>query len=361
MAEILSQAEIEALLSSLSGDGSENASSSPEPVRSSAAPAAPPPMAAAAPRSFGAVSYEIYDFRRPDKFAKDQLRTMQMLHETFARLFASSLSAYLRVPVHVDLVSVEQVPYEEYIRSLTSSIINIFSMAPLTGQALLEMEFNVILSMIDRLLGGPGSMVKTGNVLTDIEKALTDSIINRALKDLHTAWEGIAQFTPKRESMETQAQFVQIVPPNDVVVSILFEVKVGELRGAMSLCIPYLLLKPITPKLSAQRWFSSSVKKNTGRHAAVLARKLERTHLELAVRLGHAGISVDQLLQLKVGDVVTLDKGQHEEVEVLVGNRVKYRGKPGIRGKKLAVYVQRVSPDMDAAADALRLSARRNS
>lgn len=355
VAEILSQVEIEALLASLSGDGGESPGAAPEPVRTSASAAttgasAPPAPTAARRDNKTPIAYEIYDFRRPDKFAKDQLRTLQMLHETFARLFASSLSAYLRVPVHVDLVSVEQVPYDEYIRSLTSSIINIFSMAPLAGQALLEVEFNVILSMIDRLLGGPGSMVKNTSVLTDIEKALTESIINRALKDFHTAWEGIAQFTTKRESMETQAQFVQIVPPNDVVVSILFEIKVGDLRGAMSICIPYLLLKPITTKLSAQRWFSSSIKKNTGKHAGVLAKRLERTSIELSVKLGSTMFSVTDLLNMKVGDVVKLDREQHEDVDVMVDNRTKFRGKPGIRGKKLAIYISHRSNDTDAGA-----------
>jgi flagellar motor switch protein FliM len=351
LAEILSQAEIEALLASLT-DGSD---------APAAAPAATTPLAkggfggefgfAPGPKRDNKmpIAYEVYDFRRPDKFAKDQLRTLQMLHETFARLYASSLSAYLRVPVHVDLVSVEQIPYDEYMRSLTSSIINVFSMAPLSGQAILEMEFNVILSMIDRLLGGPGSMVKNTSILTDIEKALTESIVNRALKEFRTAWEGIAQFTPKREIMETQSQFVQIVPPNDVVVSILFEIKVGELRGAMSICVPYLLLKPITSKLSAQRWFSSSVKKNTGKYAAVLAKRLEKTQVTCAVRLGSAQISVADLLALKVGDVLALDRAQHEEVEILVGNNVKFRGKPGIRGKKLAVHINRISPDAEPA------------
>lgn len=351
MAEILSQAEIEALLSSLTSDGDDApaapAASAParEPVKSATnAPSAGMPKR----DNRALISYEVYDFRRPDKFAKDQLRTMQMLHETFARLFAGSLSAYLRVPAHVDLVSVEQIPYDEYMRSLTSSIINVFSMAPLSGQAILEMEFSVILSMIDRLLGGPGSMDKKSTSLTDIEKALTESIINRALKDFHTAWEGIAQFTPKREVMETQSQFVQIVPPNDVVVSILFEIKVGELRGAMSICIPYLLLKPITNKLSAQRWFGSSVKKNTGKYANVLARRLEKTHVTCAVRLGSASLSVEGLLNLKEGDVVTLNRQQHEEVEIIIGKNVKFFGRPGIRGKKLAVYVSRVNTDVES-------------
>lgn len=355
MAEILSQAEIEALLASLTGD-SDNANTSAPASTGSQEPARRPSTAAVPSFMQGkrdahsTVAYEIYDFRRPDKFAKDQLRTLQMLHETFARLFASSLSAYLRVPVHVDLVSVEQIPYDEYMRSLNSSIINVFSMAPLSGQAILEMEFSIILSMIDRLLGGPGSMVKSSSVLTDIERALAESIINRALQDFHTAWEGIAQFIPKRETMETQSQFVQIVPPNDVVVSILFEVKLGEQRGAMSLCIPYLLLKPITSKLSAQRWFSSNVKKNTGKYMHVLARRLEKTYISCTVRLGSTDISVEELLRLKIGDVVTLDRKQDEEVEVLIDNQLKFRARPGIRGKKLAVHISRISLDAEPAS-----------
>jgi flagellar motor switch protein FliM len=349
VAEILSQEEIEALLASLSSDGTETASPTTNRTSHNSGSQAKPssPSGPLRREQRGPIAYEIYDFRRPDKFAKDQLRTLQMLHETFARLYASSLSAYLRVPVHVDLVSVEQVPYEEYIRSLSSSIINVFSMAPLAGQAILEVELNVILCMIDRLLGGPGSVVKSSSVLTDIEKALTDSIINRALKDFRTAWEGIAQFNPKRETMETQAQFVQIVPPNDVVVSILFEVKVGELRGAMSICIPYLLLKPITGKLSAQRWFSSSLRKNVGRHAPVLAQRIAKTHLTCAVRLGSTQMTVQQLLDLKEGDIVTLNRKQNEEVEVLIGDKVKFRAQPGVRGKKLAIHITRVEPETD--------------
>ena len=361
MADILSQAEIEALLASLSSDGD----SDPETASAGAPTAAPPPKRDPAAAAFtpGAAkrdnrmmaAYEIYDFRRPDKFAKDQLRTMQMLHETFARLFASSLSAYLRVPVHVDLVSVEQIPYDEYMRSLTNSIINVFSMAPLAGQALLEVEFNVILSMIDRLLGGPGSMVKSSAALTDIEKALTESIINRALKDFHTSWEGIAQFTTKREYMETQSQFVQIVPPNDVIVSILFEIKVGETRGAMSICIPYLLLKPITPKLSAQRWFASNTK-NTGKNAAALAKRLEKTFVTCSARLGSASLSVAELLELKAGDVVTLNRQQFEEVDIMIDGQVKFFGRPGIRGKKLAIHVNRISRENDSDGIVVRNS-----
>jgi len=342
LVDILSQAEIEALLASLTGEGGNEEVSHAEtsaPHTSYTTTDTAPTHRRDEKRS---IAYEIYDFRRPDKFSKDQLRTLQMLHETFARLFSSSLSAYLRVPTHVDLVSVEQVPYEEYMRSLTSSIINIFSMPPLTGQAILEMEFNIILSMIDRLLGGPGNMVKNTNALTDIEQALTESIVQRALKELKTAWEGVVQFNPRRESMETQAQFIQIVPSSDIVVSILFEVKIGELRGAMSLCIPYLLLKPITSKLSAQRWFASHVKKRTGLHSQILARQLRTTYVHCICRLGQTQMSVQELMALKVGDTVVLNRKATDEVDFLIGDSIKFRGKPGTSGRKVALYINRV-------------------
>src|SRR5207245_1475973 len=143
----------------------------------------------------------------------------------------------------------------------------------------------VVLSMIDRLLGGPGNMAKSNNVLTEIETALTESIIDRGLKEFKNAWDSVARIDPRRESMETQAEFVQIVPPNDVVVSVLVEIKIGELRGAMSLCIPYLVLKPITGKLSAQRWFQATVKKGIGEHSATLAKRLETTYVTCVCRL----------------------------------------------------------------------------
>ncbi len=344
MSDILSQSEIEALLSSLASGNDDSA-----PKKSASGGSTLSPYVGGARFDKGLVNYEAYDFRRPDKFAKDQIRTFHMLHETFARLFSSSLSSYLRVPVHVDLVSVEQTPYDEFMRSLTSSVINVFSMAPLSGQAILEMEMNILFSMLDRLLGGPGVASKVGNVLTDIERVLTEGVVNRALADLQTAWEGVAQFTAKRERLETQSQFVQIVPPNDVVVFILFEIKVGEMRGAMSVCIPYLVLKPITSKLSAQRWFSSNARKSAGKYAAILAKRLEKTELPLTARLGQTTCTVDEMLHWKVGDVLLLNRKHSEEIEVLVGKRVKFRGKPGIQGKKVAVNITKIAPESENA------------
>jgi len=340
LVEILSQDEIEALLSSLSSEASGPGEASDPATRSRlTAPAPADPRQAAKREARLGAAYEVYDFRRPDKLSKDQLRTLQMVHETCSRLLASSLSAYLRVSTQVDLVSVEQIPYEEYMRSLTSSIVNVVTLPPLAGQAILEIDFGIALAMIDRLLGGPGNMTKPTAVLTEIEKALTESIVARALKELKTAWEGVVHFNPRRELMETQPQFVQIVPPNDIVVSVLFEVKVGEFRGAMSLCIPYLTLKPVTDRLCGHRW--TSPKDASGQSARALARQLAGAAVEATCRLGGTRISVGQLMSLKVGDTIALDRRADDEVDVLVGGILKFRGRPGRSSRKLAVHINR--------------------
>ncbi len=348
MAEILSQAEIEALLSSMASDVNTGTSA---PANRSESAWSQTPSVAVEHSTQSLVAYEPYNFRRSDKFAKDQLRTLQMMHETFARLLATSLSAYLRTAVHVELVSVEQVLYEEYIRSLSTSLINVFSMPPLTGQAILEMDMAIVFSMIDRLLGGPGNTAKNVTALTEIEQALANSIVTRALKEFKAAWEGIAHINPRREFIETQAQFVQIVPSNDIVVSILFEIQVSDLRGAMSVCVPYLVFKPIIAKFSAQRWFAEGGSKRSSQSTLSLAKNIGMTRVACQVVLGHSKITVSQLLDLKPGDHIILDRKADDEVDVVVGNSVKFKGRAGTRGKKIAIHINRPAVSADTAAD----------
>src|SRR5947209_8591622 len=138
MSDILSQAEIEALLNSLNSDADANSGpgdAGPLPRASGQQNLSDPIIPGTKLGSKFNKAYEVYDFRRPDKFSKDQLRTLQMLHETFARLAGSGLSAYLRTPITMDLISIEQVPYEEYLRSISQSVFTVMSMPPLSGQA----------------------------------------------------------------------------------------------------------------------------------------------------------------------------------------------------------------------------------
>lgn len=343
MSEILSQAEIEALLNSLNPEGD----ASPAPGGSGAGANAPRPAAGGSPLSFApaskpgsraAIAYEVYDFRRPDKFSKDQLRTLQMLHETFARLAGSGLSAYLRAPVNIDLISLEQVPYEEYLRSINQSVFTITSLPPLTGQAVLEIEFGLIFTMIDRMLGGPGKAINR-TVLTDIERPLVRQIIERMFQALKSAWEGVVIVNPGVEGMETSSQFVQIAPPNDIVVTILFEVKVGQQRSAMSLCIPYLVLKPITTKLSAQKWFANSNRRNSAASRRQLSYQVNQSAVDCSVRLGKTKLRVREFLSLKPGDIVRLDQKTEHDLTLMVSDVPKFHGRPALQGKKLIFAV----------------------
>ncbi|MCW5943950.1 MAG: flagellar motor switch protein FliM [Fimbriimonadaceae bacterium] len=349
MSDILSQAEIEALLQSLSQDGDQE-----EPVASAGTVPDIAKTEAAMPGPVGhttrgrkaqrhTVAYEVYDFRRPDKFSKDQLRTLQMLHETFARHATSGLSAYLRSPVSIELVALEQVPFEEYLRSLNKSVFTKLSLLPLNGSAVLEIEFGLIFAIVDRLLGGPGRPISR-NVLTDIERPLIQQTLDRMLAALQTAWEGVVVVKPSIESIETSSQFVQIAPPNDIVVSILFEIKIGNQRGAMSLCIPYLILKPITAKLSAQKWFASSNRRLNNQVRRQLSAQIARTTVDCKVRLGNRKISFRDFLRLKAGDTLLLDQRVEEDLTLMVGDIPKFSGQAAKSGNRIVFSISRPIP-----------------
>jgi len=348
MADILSQAEIEALLNSLS-DNPTPADMPPASVNMSGFSAGTPAINANGPMTLGgkgklsakAISYEVYDFRRSDKFSKDQLRTLQILHETFARLGGTALSSYLRTPVSIDLVSLEQVPYEEYIRSIYSSVFTVMSIPPLTGQAVMEMEFNLVYMMVDKLLGGPGKGIGR-RALSDIEKPLVRQMIERLFVALKNAWEGVVIVNPGIEGMETSSQFVQICPPNDIVVTILFEVKIGNARGAMSICIPYLLLKPITTKLSAQKWFVNTSRKNNQSHRKLLSQQVSMSNVPCVVNLGQTNISIHDFLELQPGDVIRLNQHKDAPMRMTVGKTPKFEGRPGLNGKRVVFTIQNV-------------------
>ena len=381
MADVLSQSEIEALLASMAtAEEQPAAGEAVEPRRAAlgAAAAVVPQTRTAEGRVFlplhkrrramagralaqhrtgaalAAASYEPYDFRRPDKLSKDHLRSLQMLHENFVGYFVSSLAGYLRAQVEVELVSVEQVPYDEYIKTVSSSLLNILNVDALAGQAIFEVDFGIFFSMLDRLLGGKGASGKIVRDLTDIEKVLASNIVELALADLKTAWETVLPLDFVVASMENSPQFVQIVPGNDTVVLVLFEVRMGEFKGAMSLCIPYLLIKPILNRLSAQRWFVSDRKQNSAAHGPLLAERLNTTAVPCIARLGVASLTVADVAALEVGQIVPMrvcpseeasgpaPKGRLGTVDLVVGEQVKFRGRTGLRGRNLAVQIEQV-------------------
>ncbi len=284
---------------------------------------------------------KIYDFKRPDKFSKDQIRTLQMMHETFARLSTTSLSAQLRTIVHVHVASVDQLTYEEFLRSIPNpTTIAVINMDPLKGSSILEIDPSITFTIIDRLFGGPGEASKINRELTDIELSVVEGIIVRILGNLREAWSNVIDLRPRLGNIETNPQFAQIVPPTDMVVLITLETKVGDVEGMTNFCIPYLTIEPIISKLSAQYWYSSIRKGGTTENLTILKKRLETVFIDLIAELGSLEISVKDVLDLGEGDIIKLERNKVDDDMILkIGNRRKFNARPGVVGNHMSVQI----------------------
>lgn len=349
MAEVLSQDEIDSLLSAIStGEGAQAAAAaapaggSPT-VAAAVAEAAPAP--AAMPGEVGGRrrKIKIYDFKRPDKFSKDQIRTLQMIHETFARLATTALSARLRSLVSVHVGSVDQLTYEEFIKSIPNpTTLAILELSPLKGSAVLEIDPSITFAMVDRLFGGKGVLANINREMTDIERSVIERIILRILTDLKEAWANVVELRPRLGAMESNPQFVQIVPPNDMCILVTLETRVGDVEGLTNLCIPHLTIEPIVTKLSAQFWYSSIRHGTTDETVEAVKRRMAKIAVECRAVLGGTTIRTRDFLSLSPGDVIRLDQTVKEDARLFVGEREKFRCRPGIVGKKVSVQLTEV-------------------
>jgi flagellar motor switch protein FliM len=327
MTEVLSQDEIDQLLTAINAGETEIESIKP---------------------TADTRKIKIYDFKRPDKFSKEQIRTVQNMHETFARLTTTTLSAQMRALVHVHVASVDQLTYEEFIRSIpTPTTLAVVSMDPLKGQAILEIDPSVTFTIIDRLFGGSGEGAKLNRELTDIEHSVMEGIIVRILGNMREAWTQVIDLRPRLSQIETNPQFAQIVPPSEMVVLVTLETKVGEVEGMMNLCIPYMTIEPIVSKLSAQFWYSSVRRGATTENLNILKEKLSSVEIPVIAEVGHISIPVRDVLALRKGDVVRLYSVHVDDPMALnVGNKKKFLCRPGVIGKKMAVQITKKLEDV---------------
>lgn len=329
MSEILSQDEIDALLSALSSGESKPSSQVTKKDE--------PPK-----------KIRVYDFRRPSKFSKEQMHTIQAIHDNYARLLATYFSAHLRTVVQISVHSVEQLTYEEFINSLPNpTIINIFQLNPLEGNAILEINPSIVFTIIDRLFGGRGQSLDTIRDLTDIERVVVEKVVSRTLEILREAWDNIIQLKPRLETIETNPLFTQIVSPSEMVVLISFKTLFGDNEGVINLCIPYIVLEPIIGKLSAHFWFAGTAKESTQEGIARITRQIEKANLTISAILGRATIKVGELLELQPGDVIMLESKASDPVNIMVGPKHKYLGSPGTVGSKEAVQITSVLKEGD--------------
>jgi flagellar motor switch protein FliM len=335
MSDILSQEEVDALLSAVAmgSIGVDN----PPPERRSGGGSVPLPSDDDADDLQRPVA--LYDFKRPDRVSKEQLRTLQNLHEGYARLFSTTLTSFLRTLVEIELVSVDQLTYQEVIMSISSpSCIYVFQLEPLEGSALMEVNPSLIFLMLDRLFGGQGRNTDQSRELTDIERSVMNKIIERALIDLKIIWENIGIFSPKIDSYETNPQFVQIAPPGETVILISLEVRMKNGSGLISLCFPFILLESIIEKLSGETWIAAQ-KTTTQETRRLVEKELSETDVQLAAQIGSTEITVRDFLQLEKSDVLVLDKLAISDLVLNVGGKPKYLAKPGVVGRKKSVQI----------------------
>ncbi|HEY5583603.1 MAG TPA: flagellar motor switch protein FliM [Ruminiclostridium sp.] len=286
---------------------------------------------------------KLHDFKKPPKFANDHKRTLQFINENYARLVQSFLSGYLRSLVQVDVLSVDALQYSEFSNSLANPVVlAIVDFSPLNGSVIFEMDPSIAYAIIDRILGGRGSAMDRIRPFTEIELAILERIIIQILNLMREPWESIISIKPRLEKIETNAQFAQIIHPNEMVALITLNVVVGEVKGMINLCIPHMVVEPIMPKLSTKLWFTNIQNEKNDDNKQHIEFKIEHTYVPVRAVLGKTVINVSDFLDLQIGDVIPLETGVNGDLEVLVGDLPKFYAKPGVKKNKVAVKITEV-------------------
>jgi flagellar motor switch protein FliM len=327
MADVLDQSEIDALLAAVdSGDVKEEENNVQIFSRHR--------------RDLDNVEVRTYDFKRPERVSKDQMRALQTLHEAFARNFGAALSGFLRTIVEVKVANCEQMTYAEFISGLPNpTSFNLIQAKPLEGQICLEISPLIIYPIIDRLLGGTNTeLFIPQRPMTLIETRLISKMTTRGLTALREAWESIKPINFEITATESNPQLVQIVPPNEVVVVVGFELKMANRAGTMNLCIPYNVIEPIVADLSSQSWFNFPKAGKVVETKAQIADALSRAALTVTGILAETTITLNDLMQLSVGDVITTERAASspvvlrvEEEQAFLANIGQFKGQRALK------------------------------
>ena len=288
--------------------------------------------------------YKLYNFRRPDKFSKDHLRALQDLHREFSRQISLILTAYLRMRIEIEVVSTDQLTYDEFIRSMPSPMtIGIFELNPLPGQILLGVSFEVLSCIVDRTLGGLGLSEYKQRELTDIEEALSKKVIERIVKALEGAWSNIVPVQGNVVGLDNNYQMVQVASTGEIVALITFEVQIaGKYFGLISLCFPYPVLETVLGNLSTQHIFQTKGIIATTEERQKMIDKLNTSKVDLSVLFGSTDISLEEFLDLKEGDIIKLDAKTTDDLIVKVNGEKKYFARPGTLKDKVCVKITEV-------------------
>ncbi|MDB2105221.1 flagellar motor switch protein FliM [Clostridium paraputrificum] len=319
MADVLSQSEIDALLSALSTGSLEPDELQKEEEKH---------------------KVKVYDFRSPQKFSKDHIRTLELIHDNYARIISNFLTAQLRKNVKVKIETVEQITYEEFIHSIPNpTIMTMFRMPPLTGTILFETNPQFSFQIIDVLLGGTGERNTVSKEFSDIDKNIMMQITSGMISNLKLAWEDILNVEPEVESLETNPAINQTLAPNEPVALVTFSVEMGKSNTFINICIPYLSIEKVLDKLVVQYWFQNEKDALGDEVREKIEEGLNPVEIEMSAELGCTHLTIDDFLNLSRGDIIRLDNKCTNPIKTYVEDQECYYARPGITGKNLGVAV----------------------
>lgn len=321
MGEVLSQSEIDSLLAALS-TGELNAD---EITKKDEA------------------QVKNYDFARPSKFSKENLRTLEFIYEHYGRLLSTNLPVYLRKNVQVEVVSSETVVFSEFSNALLNPVIlGVVNFSPLPGSIIIDFASNLGFAVIDRMLGGQGAPLKKGRDFSDIELTIIEKILVLCMQLMKEPWRNVVEITPFLERIETNPQFAQIISPTDMIAIITLNIKVGDVEGLMNVCLPFFTLESVIDKLNTKSWFSSIQEASDEDYEQYVESMLKKVDVPLKIQLGKNQITVNDFVNLQCGDIIRLDTKTDSDLEVFVGNIKKFTALPGTNQDKYAVRVTSV-------------------
>ncbi|MDE5602724.1 MAG: flagellar motor switch protein FliM [Helicobacter sp.] len=338
MADILSQEEIDALLEVVDDEGDEAQETIEKP-------------AVVQQRQI-----TLYDFKRPNRVSKEQLRAFRGIHDKMARALSSQISAIMRSIVEIQLHSVDQMTYGEFLMSLPSpTSFNVFSMKPLDGTGVLEINPSIAFSMIDRLLGGKGDPYESTREFSDIELNLLDTILRQMMQTLKDAWGPVTEIFPTVDVKESSPNVVQIVAQNEIVIMVVMEIIIGHSSGMMNLCYPVISLESILSRLASRDIMLSETNSKKSRNKELQA-LLGGAKVNVTAMLGETKLTIREILELKVNDIVRLDRPADDTVIINVDGREKFLASIGLhRYRKTIEIKEMIKTEKDQVKEILEM------
>ena len=284
-----------------------------------------------------------YDFSRPTKFSKEHLRALEIIFEHYSRLISTNLPVYLRKNVQVSVASSETVTFSEFSNALSNpSVLGIVNFAPLNGNIIIEIATNLCYTMLDRMLGGSGQPLEKSRDFSDIELTILQKLLVMFTQLMREPWKNVVEISPVLSRLETNPQFAQVIAPSDMIAIVTLNMKIGDVEGMVNICLPFFTLEDVMDKLNTKYWFSTMQENHDEHYEEYIESMIRRVDIPIKAVLGRSTISVNDFLNLQVGDCIRLDSRVDTDMNVYVGNIKKFTALPGTDRDSYAVQITSV-------------------